>query len=72
MWYGVSYKPGDRFSGQFKKFESEVYARSWLDTDQGDFRQREIFDNKQDLIKEYSWLNTSDDPFETVIDDILG
>jgi len=65
--YGISYKPGDRFSGQFHIFYDWEEAQKWLETEQYDFRERELC-SEQTVRDDYEWLNTLDDEDSTILD----
>lgn len=42
-WYGISQKPGNIYGRHIRIFQNESEAREWLNTEEYDFREREIF-----------------------------
>ena len=62
--YGISVKMGDTFSAKVYKFEDEEKAKKWLNTEEYDFRDRELFDDPDKLWDEYAAYLPSHDEIE--------
>ncbi len=69
MMYGISIKAGDLFSAKVYRFESEEQAKEWVKKEEYDFREREIFDDPDELWNEYADYLPSRDELES-LDDI--
>lgn len=69
--YGISIKPGDKFSAKVWSFSNKADAEKWLNTEEYDFREREINEDADYMWDEYSYYLPSRDEMES-LDDIAN
>lgn len=59
MKYGISSKDYSKNNYYIKKFESDAEANEWLNTEEYDFRIRELYDTLEDLINDNAFVRES-------------
>lgn len=69
--YGISIKPGDQYSAKVYSFEDAETAKKWLNTEEYDFREREISEDPEYIWDEYADYLPSRDEMES-LDDIAN
>ena len=59
MIYGVSSKDYSKFNYYVKRFETREEAEKWLNTEEYDFRTREIYETLEELIEDNDFIKES-------------